>query len=50
VFDDATYDALIARMLATEAAHPEWMTTDSPTAMVGAGAAPTGDVGTRRRC
>ncbi|HEY2795121.1 MAG TPA: NAD-dependent DNA ligase LigA, partial [Micromonosporaceae bacterium] len=42
--DDATYDGLIARMQATEAAHPEWKTADSPTAVVAAGAAPVGDV------
>ena len=42
--DDATYDALIARMQATEAAHPDWTPADSPTAVVAAGVAPVGDV------
>jgi len=42
--DDADYDALIARMLATEASRPAWREDDSPTASVGAGAAPVGDV------
>lgn len=44
VLDDAVYDGLIARMLATETVHPDWREPDSPTVVVGAGAAPVGDV------
>ncbi len=44
VLDDADYDALIARLSATEAAHPAWRLADSPTAIVAAGAAIVGDV------
>lgn len=42
--DDATYDALAARVAATEAAHPGWAQPDSPTATVAAGVARGGDV------
>ncbi|MEV0728321.1 NAD-dependent DNA ligase LigA [Polymorphospora sp. NPDC050346] len=42
--DDATYDALMARVAATEAAFPQWKATDSPTEVVAAGAAVVGDV------
>jgi DNA ligase (NAD+) len=42
--DDATYDALIARVAATEAAHPEWKAEDTPTEVVAAGAGVVGDV------
>src|SRR5688500_8698677 len=42
--DDATYDALMARVTATEAAHPEWKTADSPTDAVAAGVGAGGDV------
>ncbi|MEU8001607.1 NAD-dependent DNA ligase LigA [Catellatospora sp. NPDC049111] len=34
VMDDADYDALVARIAATEAAHPQWQATDSPTQVV----------------
>jgi DNA ligase (NAD+) len=36
--DDATYDALMARVAATEAGHPDWKADDSPTGTVAAGA------------
>jgi DNA ligase (NAD+) len=42
--DDATYDALMARVAATEAVHPEWRSDDSPTEAVAAGVGPGGDV------
>jgi DNA ligase (NAD+) len=42
--DDATYDALMARVAATEAARPEWKDADSPTEAVGAGGGVVGDV------
>ncbi|NUT37789.1 MAG: NAD-dependent DNA ligase LigA [Hamadaea sp.] len=42
--DDATYDALIARVTATETATPQWRADDSPTAAVAAGMAVVGDV------
>jgi DNA ligase (NAD+) len=42
--DDATYDALIARVAATEAARPEWKADDTPTEVVAAGAGVVGDV------
>lgn len=42
--DDATYDALLARVAATEAGHPEWTVADSPTTVVGAGGGVVGDV------
>ncbi len=35
--DDGAYDALLARVAATETAHPQWIVTDSPTTLVGAG-------------
>src|SRR3981081_1758390 len=35
--DDATYDALLARVAATESAHPEWKTAGSPTEVIAAG-------------
>lgn len=35
--DDAAYDALLARIAATETAHPAWAAADSPTVLVGAG-------------
>ncbi|HEY3609194.1 MAG TPA: NAD-dependent DNA ligase LigA [Pseudonocardiaceae bacterium] len=41
--DDADYDALLARLAATEAAHPDWKPERSPTELVGAGVA-GGDV------
>jgi DNA ligase (NAD+) len=44
VLDDATYDGLIARLAATEAANPDWRVVDSPTATVAAGVAVVGDV------
>ncbi|MEJ3749995.1 NAD-dependent DNA ligase LigA [Actinomycetes bacterium KLBMP 9797] len=44
LMDDATYDALLARVAATEAAHPEWKADDSPTEVVAAGAGVVGDV------
>jgi DNA ligase (NAD+) len=42
--DDATYDALLARVTATEAAQPGWVMADSPADVVGAGGGVTGDV------
>ncbi|MFF5228934.1 NAD-dependent DNA ligase LigA [Dactylosporangium sp. NPDC000521] len=42
--DDALYDALLARVAATEAAHPEWKADESPTEVVGAGGGVVGDV------
>lgn len=44
VLDDATYDALIARLNATESHHPEWRADDSPTGTVAAGMGVQGDV------
>lgn len=44
LMDDATYDALLARIAATEAAHPGWKAEDSPTEAVAAGAGVVGDV------
>jgi DNA ligase (NAD+) len=41
--DDADYDALLARLTATEAAHPSWKPERSPTELVGGGIA-GGDV------
>lgn len=32
--DDASYDALMARVSATESARPQWRTADSPTGSV----------------
>ncbi|GAB1646839.1 NAD-dependent DNA ligase LigA [Krasilnikovia sp. MM14-A1259] len=42
--DDAAYDALLARVAATEAAHPDWQQPDSPTSTVAAGVGRGGDV------
>ncbi|HEY3259285.1 MAG TPA: NAD-dependent DNA ligase LigA, partial [Pseudonocardiaceae bacterium] len=42
--DDASYDALMARVAATEAAHPQWSIDDSPTEAIGAGGGVAGDV------
>lgn len=42
--DDASYDALVARVAATEGAHPAWTEDDSPTRLVAAGVAGGGDV------
>ncbi|MEU8265280.1 NAD-dependent DNA ligase LigA [Micromonospora sp. NPDC048999] len=44
VMDDATYDALLARVAATEAARPEWKADDSPTEVVATGGGVIGDV------
>ena len=44
VMDDATYDALLARVTTTAASHPQWTQPDSPTATVAAGVAGGGDV------
>ncbi|MCX4471466.1 NAD-dependent DNA ligase LigA [Micromonospora sp. NBC_01655] len=44
VMDDATYDALLARVAATEVARPEWKADDSPTEVVAAGGGVIGDV------
>lgn len=40
LMDDDAYDALLARAIATEAAHPAWKVADTPTEAVGAGVAP----------
>ncbi|RKR86168.1 DNA ligase (NAD+) [Micromonospora pisi] len=42
--DDASYDALMARVSATEALRPQWRTADSPTGSVAAGVDIGGDV------
>ncbi|MBT2539430.1 NAD-dependent DNA ligase LigA [Streptomyces sp. ISL-44] len=42
--DDATYDRLRLSVLAWEAEHPEEVAQDSPTGLVGDGAAPVGDI------
>jgi DNA ligase (NAD+) len=42
--DDAAYDALLARVAASEAAEPGWAQPDSPTVTVAAGALAGGDV------
>ncbi|MFE3560337.1 NAD-dependent DNA ligase LigA [Streptomyces sp. NPDC059193] len=42
--DDATYDRLRLAVLAWEQAHPDEVAQDSPTGLVGDGAAPVGDV------
>ncbi|MDG4791155.1 NAD-dependent DNA ligase LigA [Micromonospora sp. WMMD1102] len=42
--DDATYDGLLARVVATEAARPDWKLDDSPSELVAAGAGLVGDV------
>ncbi|MEV4640583.1 NAD-dependent DNA ligase LigA [Actinoplanes sp. NPDC049548] len=39
VMDDAIYDALLARVAATERAQPDWAAADSPTTTVAAGIA-----------
>src|SRR6266511_3769265 len=44
VMDDTTYDVLIARVAATEAAHPQWKADDSPTEVVAAGGGVVGDI------
>jgi DNA ligase (NAD+) len=44
VMDDATYDALLARIMATEATHPGWKVDHSPTEEIAAGVAAVGDV------
>ncbi|MEV0808179.1 NAD-dependent DNA ligase LigA [Micromonospora sp. NPDC050200] len=44
VIDDAAYDALLARVAATEVGYPEWKADDSPTEMVAAGVGVVGDV------
>jgi len=44
VMDDGDYDALVARVTATEQAQPSWRADDSPTAAVAAGMAIVGDV------
>jgi DNA ligase (NAD+) len=42
--DDTTYDALLARVAATEAVRPQWKPADSPTEVVAAGGGVVGDV------
>lgn len=42
--DDATYDALMARVIATETAQPGWKSDDSPSELVAAGTGVVGDV------
>src|SRR5436305_11394700 len=42
--DDATYDALLARLAATEAVQPGWRAAGSPAGVVGAGGGVVGDV------
>ena len=42
--DDASYDALMARVSATEAVRPQWQADDSPTGSVAAGVEIGGDV------
>lgn len=44
LMDDATYDALMARVTATEAAHPDWKRDESPTGEVAAGVGAGGDI------
>ncbi|TYC00300.1 NAD-dependent DNA ligase LigA [Micromonospora sp. WP24] len=44
LMDDATYDALLARVAATETLRPDWKRADSPTELVAAGVAAGGDV------
>lgn len=44
LLDDATYDRLRLSVLAWEAEHPDEVAQDSPTGLVGDGAAPVGDV------
>ncbi|MEU1813466.1 NAD-dependent DNA ligase LigA [Micromonospora aurantiaca (nom. illeg.)] len=42
--DDVAYDVLVARVAATEAGHPQWVSADSPTQSVAAGIAVNADV------
>ncbi|MGH3760492.1 NAD-dependent DNA ligase LigA [Actinophytocola sp.] len=44
LMDDATYDALLARVAATEAVRPEWKVEGSPTETVAAGVPIGGDI------
>ncbi|WP_027346870.1 NAD-dependent DNA ligase LigA [Hamadaea tsunoensis] len=44
MLDDGDYDALMARLSATERAEPDWKADDSPTSVVAAGMAVAGDV------
>ncbi|MEV5764637.1 NAD-dependent DNA ligase LigA [Micromonospora sp. NPDC052213] len=44
LMDDAAYDALLARVEATEATRPDWTAADSPSGTVAAGVAAHGDV------
>jgi DNA ligase (NAD+) len=44
LMDDATYDALMARVSASEAARPDWKPEDSPTEAIAAGVELVGDV------
>lgn len=44
LMDDAAYDALLARVAATEAESPEWTVEDSPTRTVTAGVPIGGDI------
>ncbi|MFG3701438.1 NAD-dependent DNA ligase LigA [Micromonospora sp. NPDC047620] len=44
LMDDAAYDALLARVEATETARPDWAVADSPSGAVAAGVAAHGDV------
>lgn len=44
LLDDATYDALLARVAASETAHPDWVDDNSPTQTVAAGVGASGDV------
>ncbi|MFD3700398.1 NAD-dependent DNA ligase LigA [Streptomyces sp. NPDC058646] len=44
LLDDAAYDELRLAVLAWEGAHPDAVAPDSPTGLVGDGAAPVGDV------
>ena len=44
LIDDATYDALLARVAATESVRPEWKVEGSPTETVAAGVPIGGDV------
>jgi len=48
LLDDASYDALIARVSATEAVQPGWQVQDSPTVAVAAGMAVIGEVHPQR--
>ncbi|GIJ22950.1 NAD-dependent DNA ligase LigA [Micromonospora lutea] len=44
LMDDAAYDALLARIAATEAREPRWKPVDSPTELVAAGVAAGGEI------